>query len=291
MANAVRKAVIPRQGSAPASCRRPRRSPRNAARSTSRPSVRRRGGRPGRHRGHPHHHGPRQAQPRGPLRPVDRAGGGPRAGRQARAAPRGAGAGRPGRHPLRPAGRGPGPGPRRVGGPQARRRRALRRHARRRHHGRALDRPRGHDRRLRPHRQLGRGLQGVPDRGDVLPRLRRPRAHRRRAARAPAGHRREAVPEEALQPRGDGALPVHERHLRRHRPDRRASAARSSSPTPSPSCSASSPSTVRLRRGPLRHRQEDRLLRATVELALDREDLGPEFRAYLAEMVRRRGIV
>ena len=32
-------------------------------------------------------------------------------------------------------------------------------------------------------------------------------------------------------------------------------------------------------------------LRATVELALDREDLGPEFRAYLAEMVRRRGIV
>ena len=32
-------------------------------------------------------------------------------------------------------------------------------------------------------------------------------------------------------------------------------------------------------------------LRATVELALDREDLGPEFRAALAEMVRRRGIV
>ena len=32
-------------------------------------------------------------------------------------------------------------------------------------------------------------------------------------------------------------------------------------------------------------------LRATVELALDRDDLGPEFRAYLAEMVRRRGIV
>src|SRR5690606_5804089 len=32
-------------------------------------------------------------------------------------------------------------------------------------------------------------------------------------------------------------------------------------------------------------------LRATVELALDREGLGPEFRAYLAERVRRRGIV
>jgi UTP--glucose-1-phosphate uridylyltransferase len=32
-------------------------------------------------------------------------------------------------------------------------------------------------------------------------------------------------------------------------------------------------------------------LRATVELALDREDLGPEFREFLAEVVRRRGIV
>jgi UTP--glucose-1-phosphate uridylyltransferase len=32
-------------------------------------------------------------------------------------------------------------------------------------------------------------------------------------------------------------------------------------------------------------------LRATVELALDRDDLGPEFGAYLAEAVRRRGIV
>ena len=32
-------------------------------------------------------------------------------------------------------------------------------------------------------------------------------------------------------------------------------------------------------------------LRATVELALDREDLGPEFRAMLADIVTRRGIV
>ncbi|HKH25081.1 MAG TPA: UTP--glucose-1-phosphate uridylyltransferase GalU [Acidimicrobiales bacterium] len=32
-------------------------------------------------------------------------------------------------------------------------------------------------------------------------------------------------------------------------------------------------------------------LRATVELALDRDDLGPEFAAFLAEVVRRRGIV
>ncbi|HKH04749.1 MAG TPA: UTP--glucose-1-phosphate uridylyltransferase GalU [Acidimicrobiales bacterium] len=31
-------------------------------------------------------------------------------------------------------------------------------------------------------------------------------------------------------------------------------------------------------------------LRATVELALDREDLGPEFAAYLTDMVRRRGL-
>ena len=32
-------------------------------------------------------------------------------------------------------------------------------------------------------------------------------------------------------------------------------------------------------------------LRATVELALDREHLGPEFREFLADVVRRRGIV
>jgi UTP--glucose-1-phosphate uridylyltransferase len=32
-------------------------------------------------------------------------------------------------------------------------------------------------------------------------------------------------------------------------------------------------------------------LRATVELALDREDLGPEFASYLADAVRRRGLV
>jgi UTP--glucose-1-phosphate uridylyltransferase len=32
-------------------------------------------------------------------------------------------------------------------------------------------------------------------------------------------------------------------------------------------------------------------LRATVELALDREDLAPEFRAFLSDVVRRRGIV
>jgi UTP--glucose-1-phosphate uridylyltransferase len=32
-------------------------------------------------------------------------------------------------------------------------------------------------------------------------------------------------------------------------------------------------------------------LRATVELALDRDDLGPEFAAFLGELVRRRGIV
>jgi UTP--glucose-1-phosphate uridylyltransferase len=32
-------------------------------------------------------------------------------------------------------------------------------------------------------------------------------------------------------------------------------------------------------------------LRATVELALDRDDLGPEFRTFLADVVRRRGIV
>jgi UTP--glucose-1-phosphate uridylyltransferase len=32
-------------------------------------------------------------------------------------------------------------------------------------------------------------------------------------------------------------------------------------------------------------------LRATVELAIDREDLGPEFRAFLVELVKKRGLV
>ena len=32
-------------------------------------------------------------------------------------------------------------------------------------------------------------------------------------------------------------------------------------------------------------------LRASVELALDREDLGPEFGTFLAELVRRRGLL
>jgi len=32
-------------------------------------------------------------------------------------------------------------------------------------------------------------------------------------------------------------------------------------------------------------------LRATVELAMDREDLGPEFRAFLTEVVQKRGLV
>ena len=31
-------------------------------------------------------------------------------------------------------------------------------------------------------------------------------------------------------------------------------------------------------------------LRATVELALEREDLGPEFRAFLADVVPARGV-
>ena len=31
-------------------------------------------------------------------------------------------------------------------------------------------------------------------------------------------------------------------------------------------------------------------LRATVEIAIDREDLGPEFRAFLTELVRRKGL-
>jgi UTP--glucose-1-phosphate uridylyltransferase len=31
-------------------------------------------------------------------------------------------------------------------------------------------------------------------------------------------------------------------------------------------------------------------LRATVELALDREDLGPEFRSFLRELVQKRGL-
>ncbi len=32
-------------------------------------------------------------------------------------------------------------------------------------------------------------------------------------------------------------------------------------------------------------------LRATVELALDRDDLGPEFQAFLVDLMRSRGLV
>jgi UTP--glucose-1-phosphate uridylyltransferase len=32
-------------------------------------------------------------------------------------------------------------------------------------------------------------------------------------------------------------------------------------------------------------------LRASVEIAIDREDLGPEFRAFLVDLVRQRGLI
>ena len=77
MTNAVRKAVIPAAGlghEVPARYQGPAQGDAAGRRPAGDP-VRGGRGRACRHRRHPHHHGPRQAQPRGPLRPVDRARG------------------------------------------------------------------------------------------------------------------------------------------------------------------------------------------------------------------------
>ena len=132
-----------------------------------------------------------------------------------------------------------GPRPRRLGRPQARRRRAVRGPARRRPHGSTsrsvLD---GDDRRLRALRAVGGRAHGVPARGDLGLRLRAARGGRRRrssasstSSRSPRRRRRRRTwPSWA-------ATSSRPRSSTRSSRCSRAWAARSSSPTPSRCCS------------------------------------------------------
>ena len=126
----------------------------------------------GRARRHPHHHRPRQAGHRGPLRPQLRARVLPRAGRQGRAAARGAGHPRARRPPLRPPTRPARARPRGVGRPPARRRRAVRGAARRRHHGRRRAAAPLHARGAGRGGRLGARPHGGARRRDLVLRLR-----------------------------------------------------------------------------------------------------------------------
>ena len=101
--------------------------------------------------------------------------------------------------------------------------------------------------------------------------------------------RREAGPRGgALGPGGHGPLRADPGHLRRHRPDRARPGRRDPAhrrhqgPARRPSRSTATPS----REGRFDVGNKLDYLRATVELALEREDLGPPFRAFLEERLR-----
>ena len=127
---------------------------------------------------------------------------------------------RAGRHPLRAPGRAARPRPRRVGRPQARRRQPVRRAcwATTSWTSRST-RAHRHDR--RPRRTTARSVDrplGVPARGDLVLRLRRPRGHQRRRSCQIRDIVEKPEPEEApVEPGGDGPLRVHPRDLRRAR--------------------------------------------------------------------------
>ena len=138
------------------------------------------------HRRHPHHHRPQQAHPRGPLRPQLRARVLPRAERDKTGPARGGPAPRrAGRHPLRPPGRaarasatpcrwpastsGDNPFVVMLGDDIM---------------DRQLHGAHRHDLDLRALRPVGDRAVGVPGRGDLLLRLRRPRGRQRRAGAA-----------------------------------------------------------------------------------------------------------
>ena len=144
-----------------------------------------------------------------------------------------------------------------------------------------------------PHRRLGRGVQVVPARGDLVLRLRRPRADRRAQPGAPAGHRREAEARgRAVRPGGHGPVPVHPEIF---------DAIDRTKPGVGGEIQLTDAIAILLAEQPVYGFVFDEgrfdigkkldYLRATVELALDRDDLGPEFAEFLADVVRRRGIV
>ena len=139
MTNPVRKAVIPAAGLGTRFLPATKSQPKEMLPVVDKPSiqyvveeaVRRRA-----HR-HPRHHRPGQAGDRGPLRPQLRARVLPGAGRGTTELLKEVQAiSELGRHPLHPPARPARPRPRGVGGPRARRQRAVRGPARRRHHGR-----------------------------------------------------------------------------------------------------------------------------------------------------------
>ena len=178
-------------------------------------------------------------------------------------------------------------------GASARRRRAVRGAARRRHHGRR--RACCSVRCSTAYEQHGTSVVALLEV--------RPRRSRRTAASSPTasdGRRRRRDPRassrsrrarRAVEPRGDRPLRVHARDLRRARPHRAGrgrrapahrrdrAAARRSSP-----CSARCCTCGRYDVG-----QKLDFLRANIELALDRADLGPQLRERCAERVHRRG--
>ena len=167
-----------------------------------------------------------------------------------------------------------------FGRPQARRRRPVRRPARRRHHGRRVDRCSSdmidtYDA-VRP--LGGRAEGGRPD-GDLALRLRPARARRTTTlvqildiVEKPGRRRRRRTS------RSWAATCSPRRSSTRSSRSSRASAARSSSPTPSASCWPTRPSTATtFDEGRFDTGKMLDYLQATVELALERPDLGPDF--------------
>ena len=219
----------------------------------------------GRHRRHPHHHRPRQAQPRGPLRPQLRARVPPAAEGQARASsprcvelaeladihyvrqgePLGLG------HAVSVARKHVGDNPFVVMlGDDIMDER--------------LHRADRHDQGLRRATAASViALMEVPPRGDLLLRLRRrPRTSQRRArARSPSIVEKPEPGGGAVEPRRHGSLRVHPGDLRRSSSDVEPGVGGEIQLTDAIALLLADQSGLRLRvhRGSLRHRQEDRL--------------------------------
>ena len=238
-------------------------------------------------------HRAQQERARGPLRPQRRARGGAGGqGRRRRGSRRSAHASRARDRALRAPGRPAGPRARGAVRGRARRRRAVRGAARRRPHRRA--RP--------PARADGRGA--AARRAAASSRSWRCRASRSRSTAAPPSRRsrrrrprhrpgREAPGRRgAEQPRDHRALRALARRLRRPARDRRrGAAARSSSPT---RCRRCTPTTSRCTAsssaaGATTPATAPTTCEAVVRLAVDRDDLGPDFLAWLREFVADRG--
>ena len=201
---------------------------------------------------------------------------------------------RAGRHPLRAPGRGPGAGPRRGHGPLPRRRRAVRRAA-----AATTSWPRARpllgDMIAACERTGGSVIalkEFGPD-GDL--RVRRRRAGRARPAGAAwgSGMVEKPPPPTRQRPRHHGPLRAHARPIfdaDRRAPARRRRRAAADRRHARPAAGASPVYGLVFDGG--RYDTGNKLdwLRATVEVALQHEELGKGFRDILAEIVRREGI-